>query len=345
MLTGTLDDFTLADVLRLIAGARRTGGLEVTRDGGAGSLWFRDGAVSRAAAAYDRRARAASPAAAVEDLTFDLMRWTRGEFSWTPGAAGGPGADGEAAVEVDELLREVSRRLEELAQIQTLVPSEEAVLTMAPQPPEGAVQINIAPGEWRVLVLVDGHRTVGEIAAAAGLDDLEAMKRLYGLAAAGLVAADEAPSPRSVPDTADTTAVPVTTDAPEESTDEAERPAEPEAPAEPEPPAAEEPPAAPEPAPEELEDPFLSGLVEARSPFDGLDALPEDLHESPAVDRSTAARELAGLFDDAEPSRAVDGFGGPPAPGGPPRMPRRVEDDDQVTRGLISRLIDGVKGL
>jgi Domain of unknown function (DUF4388) len=332
MLTGTLDDFTLDDVLRLIGGARRTGGLEVTREGGAGTLFFRDGAVSRAVRAFGRRADATSPGRAIEDLTFDLMRRERGEFTWTPGtpAPAGPEAD----LDVQELLRGVAGRLEELAEIQSLVPSEDAVLTMAPQPPEGAVQINITPGEWRVLVLVDGHRSVREIAGAAHLDELGAMKLLYGLATAGLVAAgpiEDTPS-QQVSDTTDMTDTTAVSDIVPEDTFTASA-----APEEPEPPAPVQ-----EPAPVEEPEPFLAGLVgEPASPFGVMPAAPV---EAPAVDRSTAARELAGLFDDVDPTSALGGMtmAGPPVP---PRVPRRVEDDDQVTRGLISRLIDGVKGL
>ena len=62
--------------------------------------------------------------------------------------------------------------------------------------------------------------------------------------------------------------------------------------------------------------------------------------EPARVDRSTVARELAGLFDDELPART--NLRKPP----PDEFTKqRVEDDDQVTRGLISRLIDGVKGL
>jgi len=62
------------------------------------------------------------------------------------------------------------------------------------------------------------------------------------------------------------------------------------------------------------------------------------------VDRAAVVRELAGLFDDDErpqrpaPTRDREGAD-------EPDERKRVEDDDQVTRGLISRLIDGVKGL
>jgi hypothetical protein len=67
--------------------------------------------------------------------------------------------------------------------------------------------------------------------------------------------------------------------------------------------------------------------------------------EQPSVDRAAVARELAGLFSDEERPRAR-----PSAPlnSSDPSTPderKRVEDDDQVTKGIISRLIDGVKGL
>jgi hypothetical protein len=76
---------------------------------------------------------------------------------------------------------------------------------------------------------------------------------------------------------------------------------------------------------------------------------PENLpasREGPRLDRSSAARELAGLLDDPAPARSEprrrDGSGDEDEV---EDRRKRVEDDDQVTRGLISRFIDGVKGL
>lgn len=377
MLRGTLDDFTLPDVLRLIGSAGRTGRLDVSRDAGSGRLFFRDGAVR---AACD----AAGSDAPAEDLTFDLMRWSDGEFSWQPDAAGPAGGE---TVPVDSLLEHVARRLEELAEIKTLVPSEEAVLAMAPQPPEGAVQINITPGEWRVLVMVDGHRPVSDIALAAGLDDVAAMKVLYGLAAAGLVtlaapapaavepepaletrpavaeieasapaavaayAAPSSPGASDMSDMSDMTDMTDVSDVSDTSWEDVVRAAthpEPEQ----EPVAHEpEPVVVPDPQPagaavpalETPADPFLEEVVTGPAdPFPtGFEAAP---FEAPEVDRSTAARELAGLFDDADGAGFGSGGTFVASPPAPPH-PRRVEDDDQVTRGLISRLIDGVKGL
>lgn len=67
---------------------------------------------------------------------------------------------------------------------------------------------------------------------------------------------------------------------------------------------------------------------------------------SPSVDRAAVVRELAGLFDEDRPKPRPSGPAAPPSPGAPPEDQRkRVEDDEQINKGVISRLIKGVKGL
>ncbi len=67
--------------------------------------------------------------------------------------------------------------------------------------------------------------------------------------------------------------------------------------------------------------------------------------EGPRLDRSSAARELAGLLDDPAPARSEPRRQAQEDGEEAEDRRKRVEDDDQVTRGLISRFIDGVKGL
>ncbi len=77
----------------------------------------------------------------------------------------------------------------------------------------------------------------------------------------------------------------------------------------------------------------------------------EDAVSEPIVDRLAAVKELADLFDQPTSEEA-----GPPYPAEMEAAlsaeenpngdrPKRVEDDEEITRCLISRLIDGVKGL
>ncbi|HWC14950.1 MAG TPA: DUF4388 domain-containing protein [Actinomycetota bacterium] len=229
MLKGTLDDFTLPDVFRLMSFAKKTGRLDVVRSAGQGKVFFRDGEVYFAESSLSKeplgqklvRARALTDgqlmkaldqhAASgerlgtvliksgvvteeqlesavrqqIEDSIFDLLRWELGEFGWEPNIQ--LDVEVHIGVSVENLIMEASRRLDEFEVIKRKIPSGAAILGMAATPPEGAVEINITPDEWRVLVLVDGHRSVNDIAGMVGLDEFGAMRVLYGLVSAGLI--------------------------------------------------------------------------------------------------------------------------------------------------------------
>lgn len=229
MLKGTLDDFSLPDLFRLMSLAKKSGRLDVERKAGNGKVFFREGEVYYAESSLSKEPlgqkliragvltegslrKALDQSAStgervgeilvssgmvtleqietairqqIEDSVFDLLRWELGEFLWEPGV----GADIEIpiSVSVENLIMEASRRLDELEVIKRKIPSMEAILAMAPKPPEGALEINITPEEWRVLVMVDGSKSLNEIAAIAGLDEFGAMRTMYGLASAGLI--------------------------------------------------------------------------------------------------------------------------------------------------------------
>jgi Domain of unknown function (DUF4388) len=229
MLKGTLDDFSLPDVFRLMSLAKKTGRLDVERKAGNGKVYFRDGEVYFAESSLSREPLGQKLVRAgvltegqlrkaldqhsdtgervgdilvnsgivqleqisiairqqIEDAVFDLLRWELGEFNWDPEVE--LEVEVPIRVSVENLIMESSRRLDELEVIKRKIPSPLTILAMAPKPPEGALEINITPEEWRVLVLVDGTRTVADIAAMVGMDEFQAMRTMYGLVSAGLV--------------------------------------------------------------------------------------------------------------------------------------------------------------
>ena len=352
MLKGTLDDFTLPDMFRLMSFAKKTGRLDVERRAGHGSVFFREGEVyyaessltkiplgqkllrvgviteSQLNKALDANAESGERVgeilmqtgvvdgeqletalrAQIEDAVFDLLRWDLGEFSWEPNAAVDPEVG--IMVSVENLIMEASRRLDELEVITRKIPSGRTVLRMADKPPEGAVEINITPEEWRILVLVDGTRTVTEIGDLVGLDEFDAMRTLYGLVSAGLIEVDmaggeegaEAPATEAAEEGATEAAEEPTTEAAEEPTMEAAEEPTMEAAEEPTMEAAEEPTmeAAEEPSPadteEEAADPQGDGrtgendpefasagdFTESQQPDAGLDEDPDVDEPAPA---------------------------------------------------------------
>jgi Domain of unknown function (DUF4388) len=294
----------------------------------------------------------------IEDGVFDLLRWDLGAFVWEP--------DVEIEVEVpltvtvENLIIEASRRLDEITQIKRKIPSPDIVLSMAPRPPDGAHQINITSEEWQVLVLVDGRRTVEDIATFTGAEAYQTTRLLFGLMNAGLIenlgtpeTADphgrhserwhksEDPESNVVELQPEGTGI-------DESANE---------------PATSVVPPAPPPAPDQSEDERIS-TPEPVSRSEASEERADDTDETdseravppppaprrshgPRVDRAAVVRELAGLFNEGKKPRprAVPARESDEPQQATPDRKRRVEDDEQVDRKLIGRMIDGVKGL
>jgi hypothetical protein len=123
---------------------------------------------------------------------FDLMRWEEGDFDFET-AAETPEEDIGLAVSIENIVMEGARRLEEWERIKKKIPSMDLVFKMATAPGEGSFEISLKPVEWNLLLLVDGTRSVAELARAAHWTEFDAARVVYGLYSAGLleVAGDE----------------------------------------------------------------------------------------------------------------------------------------------------------
>ncbi|MCA1838830.1 MAG: DUF4388 domain-containing protein [Actinomycetota bacterium] len=134
----------------------------------------------------------------IQDAIFNLLQWDMGTFTFEAGEVSSQEIG--LSVSVENLIMESSRRLEEWEVIQRKIPSLDVVVRMAPTPPEDAMEINIKPEEWTLLVLADG-RSVRDIAAATERSEFEACKIIYGLVTAGLleVASGRSPTVKDEP--------------------------------------------------------------------------------------------------------------------------------------------------
>jgi len=405
VLKGTLDDFTLSDIFRLTALAKKTGRLDVERRTGSGRVYFREGEVyhaestkskellgsklTRSGRVTDKQLRRAvidqeqtgrrlgellieqgaveeeeiewAVRSQIEDGVFDLLRWDLGAFVWEPDVE--IDAEVPLTVSVENLIIEASRRLDEISQIRKKIPSADVVLAMAPRTPDGAHQINITSEEWQVLVLVDGRRTVEDIATSTGAEAYQTTRLLFGLMNAGLIEHKQVPvgdadeseeeSSRSLRGNVVELQPDVDDDVADAEGDESQ-------------PAAAIPPAPPpvprheprtDPPAEEDRRAGERGARHVRRREDREEAEPSEREpkttsrrfKGPRVDRSVVVRELAGLFSEGNkprPRAVPSGDKDKDKEKAPePTQKRRVEDDDQVDGKLIGRMIDGVKEL
>ena len=122
----------------------------------------------------------------MQDTIFDLMRWDDGDFEFEamPDTLE---EDIGLAVSIENVIMEGSRRLDEWNRIKKKIPSTDIVLKMATAPGEGTFEISLKPIEWNLLLLVDGTRSVADLALETSRTDFEVARILYGLFSAGLL--------------------------------------------------------------------------------------------------------------------------------------------------------------
>jgi hypothetical protein len=187
-LQGTLDTFSLPDVLRLLATTSKTGRLRIDGDRGRGNVWLSDGGV------VDADADRTLDGTPVDEVVFELLRFESGNFAFDgddTAAAGGKPEDVEA------LLRRANALLGEWNELEAVVPSLEHEVTLAGD--LSADEVTISADSWQSLVAVSSGRTVGELATALGLTELGVSRAVRDLVELGVVDVTLSDRPRPAP--------------------------------------------------------------------------------------------------------------------------------------------------
>lgn len=238
MIRGTLDDFSLPEIIRLIASGRRSGILELKGATGAGRLLFENGQVRGAESSYARepigRKLIRLSAVSEEDVWSVLER--QGTERTPIGRAmvvAGLVDDDQLAVALEEQMEEdvlnllrlnprefvwtpgsvpgerpgvpaeviiaaVTRRLAEFRSLRRLIPSDDALVSLSPLPQGASRDIHLSPSQWRLLALLGGRRIVRDVLRYSGSGDIQTLRVLGDLIAGGLIEVQEA---EAVPET------------------------------------------------------------------------------------------------------------------------------------------------
>lgn len=172
MLQGTLDVFSLDEVLGLLATAEKSGVLSVSGDRGAGSVSLRSGAL----VGGESEGGVSDTIAAV----FELLRFENGSFSFDAAA---DVSNGEPNA-LDEVLLAANRRLGEWRMIEAIVPSLHHIVKLSPSI---AGSKSVTPGDWEAIVAIGDGATVGAISGRLGLGEFDGSARIKSLVENGLV--------------------------------------------------------------------------------------------------------------------------------------------------------------
>lgn len=190
-LQGTLETFSLPEVLQLLSSTQKSGCLRLSGSRGAGSVWVREGAIVSSEA--DGAAHADGPV----EVVFELLRFEDGDFVFDEG--GEPDVAGEAQP-VSEVLDEASGMLDEWRDIEQVVPSARHWVSLVAELP--GEEITLSAARWKALVAVGGGATVDQLGDQLELGELPVARVVKDLTEQGLVEIGEPPADLPAPGTA-----------------------------------------------------------------------------------------------------------------------------------------------
>ncbi len=121
------------------------------------------------------------------DAVCELLRWTEGDFAFAL-AVSDPD-DAGVAIPAAEAIRLADEREAGWADVATLIPSPEVVLTLPVSPASDPV---LTRDEWSLVALIDGRRTLNDLVLITGAGQFRVAAVLAGLVRRGLVVVGDA---------------------------------------------------------------------------------------------------------------------------------------------------------
>ncbi|HWX25139.1 MAG TPA: DUF4388 domain-containing protein [Vicinamibacteria bacterium] len=124
----------------------------------------------------------------VSEVIFDTFTWHTGVFGFYDGVPA-PGTAVTLEMNVQNLIMEGVRRIDERAQLSEVFPRLDMVVEVVANPERVKQSVTLTREEWQVFFLIDGRRSLDEICRAAGNpDELATLQILYHLLIAKFVA-------------------------------------------------------------------------------------------------------------------------------------------------------------
>lgn len=115
-----------------------------------------------------------------------MFTWTEGTFHFEPDVDPPTGCI-TVRMDMENLIMEGSRQLQELESLLDEIPSLQMSLRFTAQPGSILRRLNLSADEWKVVRYIDQAGSLEEIARLAQLDDMQIRRAAYSLVQAGLV--------------------------------------------------------------------------------------------------------------------------------------------------------------
>lgn len=191
-LEGDLSEFQLTDIIQLLDLSKKTGAVHIQGQRAAqrieGWIYFRDGKIigadipglSPLESVYTFFTLSSGPFRVYDDVVLEQPT---------------------ISISNEVIIMEGIMRQDAWTHIQEQVPSLLMIPRLVPNPASGTTEINLEAEEWRVLTMVNGKNSVGQIAQRSGLGEFRTCEIIAQLLANGLIEEREThPSEKVLPE-------------------------------------------------------------------------------------------------------------------------------------------------
>lgn len=121
-------------------------------------------------------------------VVYKLFLWPEGEFRFE--AADNPSSDRiTIPIDLDHVIVEGSRRLEESEQLNKQLPDLDASLQFVDDPNNRLRNMNLTADEWRIISLISPNLSIKDIAVKSKIGDFQVRRTVHGLIEAGVIKA------------------------------------------------------------------------------------------------------------------------------------------------------------
>lgn len=171
-LRGDFKDFELNDIFQFIHLGGKDGALHLQGKNSAGVIFFEKGNIKHA----ETGNRTGTEAINI------FLKWDTGTFEFIAGES----TDKETInLPVHNVILEAARQIDEWKKMEDVIPSVEVVVDFEEEP--DISDIELRPMEWKALSIINGEKTIKEIADELKMKTFDLAKVLYGLVQSGLI--------------------------------------------------------------------------------------------------------------------------------------------------------------
>ena len=173
---GSIEGSGLFDLLQFIMMGRRDGGLFVKNEENKkkGKMFFKEGILLHA------EVNSFSGIDAVKSI----MEWNKGKFTYDSEKST---SEVSIGLPLQQVLLDVAREIDEWSQINKIIPDTKHVPVIVENPNIEHDTITLNNKDWKVLVLIDGEKSIDKISEELRQDKLEIAKIVFRLMSAGLI--------------------------------------------------------------------------------------------------------------------------------------------------------------